>query len=243
MGKDKNKIRNSEEEIKMGENSLHKLVEVYSYNVVFDQFFMKTSKKIVEIDKILRNLKNKTGSAFVSKFLYDNRIELSNLCKLNNDSNINFLKGKIKSEKRFLEKKRRKIKKKIYIDVINQGEKKLEREERRKKYLSNKSIENIPIKGISSKSKENKRNSYSLKDKSIYAHLLLNSYANKNSLEYLPEKTIEERINSMREKIFAVFPELQIEKINEEVVDNEIQKKKEISSVNDSHSTKEIDII
>ena len=47
MGKDKNKVRNSEEEIKIGENSLRKLVEVYSYNVVVDQFFMKTSKKIV----------------------------------------------------------------------------------------------------------------------------------------------------------------------------------------------------
>ena len=65
--------------MKIGENSLPKLVEVYSYNVVVDQFFMKTSKKIVEIDKILRNLKNKTDSAFVSKFLYDNRQELSNL--------------------------------------------------------------------------------------------------------------------------------------------------------------------
>ena len=79
MGKDKNKVRNKEEEMKIGENSLPKLVEVYSYNVVVDQFFMKTSKKIVEIDKILRNLKNKTDSAFVSKFLYDNRQELSNL--------------------------------------------------------------------------------------------------------------------------------------------------------------------
>ena len=111
---------------------MRKLVEVYSYNVVVDQFFMKTSKKIVEIDRILRNLKNKTVSAFVSNFLYDNRIEFLNLCKLNKDSNINFLKGKIKGEKRFLKKKRRKIKKKIYADEINQGEKKLEREERRK---------------------------------------------------------------------------------------------------------------
>jgi hypothetical protein len=243
MGKDKNKVRNNEEEIKLGENSLRKLVEVYSYNVVVDQFFMKTSKKIVEIDKILRNLKNKTGSAFVAKFLYENRQELSNLCKASKDSNYNFFQEKPKNEKRFLDKKRRKIKRKLYLDEINEGEKKLEREERRKKNLSNKDIENIPIKGISSKSKENNRNSHSLKDKSIYAHLLLNSYANKNSLEYLPEKTIEERINSMREKIFAVFPELQIEKINEEVIENENQKKKEISSVNDSHSTKEIDII
>ena len=77
MGKDKNKNRNNEEEIKLGENSLKKLVEVYSYNAVVDQFFMKTSKKIVDIEKILRNLKNKTGSAFVAKFLYEHRQELS----------------------------------------------------------------------------------------------------------------------------------------------------------------------
>ena len=243
MGKEKNKIRNSEEEIKIGENSLRKLVEVYSYNVVVDQFFMKTSKKIVEIDKILRNLKNKTGSAFVSKFLYDNRIELSNLSKISKESNVRFLKGKIKNEKRFLERKRRKIKKNIYIKEINQGEKKLEKEERRKKYLSNKGIDNTSIKGITSKSKENIRDSHSLKDKSIYTHLLLNSYANKNSLEYLPEKTIEERIKTMREKIISVFPELQIGKTNDEIAENETQKKKEISSINDSHSTKEIDII
>ena len=242
MGKDKNKVRNNEEEMKMGENSLRKLVEVYSYNVVVDQFFMKTSKKIVEIDKILRNLKNKTGSAFVSKFLYENRQELSNLCKLSKDSNLNFLQPKSKSEKRFLDKKRRKLKKKFYFDEINQGEKKLEREERRKKYLSNKDTEYTLIKGQSSKSKENNKNQFS-KDKTIELHLLLNSYANKNPLEYLPEKTIEERIKTMREKIFGVFPELQEEKIVEKGIENEIQKKKEISSINDSHSTKEVDII
>ena len=44
MGKDKNKVRNSEEEIKIGENCLRKLVEVYSYNIVVGQFFMKTKK-------------------------------------------------------------------------------------------------------------------------------------------------------------------------------------------------------
>ena len=113
-----------------------KLVEVYSYNVVVDQFFMKTSKKIVEIDKILRNLKNKTGSAFVSKFLYKHRQELSTLCKVSKDSNINFFQGKSNTEKIFNDKKRRKIKRKIYLDAINEGKKKLEREERRKKYLS-----------------------------------------------------------------------------------------------------------
>ena len=51
MRKDKNKIRINEEEKKIGENSLRKLVEVYSYNVVVDQFFMKTSKKLEKLIK------------------------------------------------------------------------------------------------------------------------------------------------------------------------------------------------
>ena len=243
MGKDKNKVRNSEEEIKIGENSLRRLVEVYSYNVVVDQFFMKNSKKIVEIDKILRNLKNKTGSAFVSKFLYENRQELSTLCKVSKDSNINFMQGKPKNDKRFHDKKRRKIKRKIYLDEINEGKAKLEREERRKKYLYNKENDFTTLRGGSSKSKESSKNSHSPKDQNIYKHLLLNSYANKNSLEYLPEKTIEERIKSMKEKILSIFPELEGEKSNEESLENEPQKKKEFSSFNDSHSTKEIEII
>ncbi len=241
MGKDKNKVRNSEEEIKIGENSLRKLVEVYSYNVVVDQFFMKTSKKIVEIDKILRNLKNKTGSAFVSKFLYENRQELSTLCKVSKDSNNNFFQEKPKNEKRFHDKKRRKIKKKIYLDEKIDGKKRLEREERSKKYLCNKENDFTPLRGGSSKSKENTKNSHSPKDQNIYKHLLLNSYAFKNSLEYLPEKTIEERRKTMKEKILAIFPELEEEKSNEE--ENEKIKKKEFSSVNDSNSTKEIEII
>ena len=243
MGKDKNKVRNNEEEIKLGENSLRKLVEVYSYNVVVDQFFMKTSKKIVEIDKILRNLKNKTGSAFVAKFLYENRQELSNLCKASKDSNYNFFQEKPKNEKRFLDKKRRKIKRKLYLDEINEGEKKLEREERRKKYLSHKDNDFSTLRGGTSKIKENTKNTFSSKDESIFTHLLINSYANKNPLEYLPNKTIEERIKTMKEKILALFPDLENEKPNEEYNENELQKKKEFLSINDSHSTKELDII
>lgn len=238
MGKDKNKVRNTEEEMKMGENSLRKLVEVYSYNVVVDQFFMKTSKKIVEIDKILRNLKNKTGSAFVSKFLYDNRQELSDLFNLSKASNLNFFQDNQNNEKRFLYKKRRKMKRKIY-----EGEKKLEREERRKKYLSNKENDFIGLKEGTLKLKENTKNMHSSKDKSIYIHLLLNQYANKNFLEYLPNKTIDERTSSMREKILSVFPELEREKSNDEIIENEQQKKKDISSINETNSTKEIDII
>ena len=145
MGKDKNKIRNNEEEIKIGEISLRKLVEVYSYNVVVDQFFMKTSKKIVEIDKILRNLKNKTGSAFVAKFLYENREELTNLCKLSKGPNINFYEEKPKISKRLLDKKRKKIKRKNHFSEINEEEKKLENTERRKKYISNKEDDCISL--------------------------------------------------------------------------------------------------
>jgi hypothetical protein len=239
MGKDKNKIRINEEEMKIGENSLRKLIEVYSYNVVVDQFFMKTSKKIGEIDKILRNLKNKTGSAFVSKFLYENRQELSNLCKHSEEE-------KPKIQKRFLEKKRRKIKKKLYLDGNNKEEKKLEKEERRKKNLVNKENDATSLRGATSKTKENVKNNYSsnsTNNKNIYIHLLLNSYANVNPLEYMPDKTIEERMKSMREKVFSIFPELDSSKPNERTMDNEQQKKKEISSVNESHSTRELDII
>ena len=242
MTKDKNKNRINEEEMKIGENSLRKLIEVYSYNVVVDQFFMKTSKKIGEIDKILRNLKNKTGSAFVSKFLYENREELSHLCKPSEEE-------KVKIQKKFLEKKRKKIKKKLYLAPTNKEEKRLQREERRKKNLANKENDFTSFRGATSKTKENTKNNFSsnsTKDKSIYdnyIHLLLNSYANFNPLEYLPDKTIEERIKTMREKVYSVFPELDSSKTNKEKMENEQQKKKEISSVNESQSTRERDII
>ena len=216
MGKDKNKVGNNEEEMKIGENSLPKLVEVYSYNLVVDQFFMKTSKKIVAMDKILRNLKDKTSSAFVSKFLYDNRQELSNLCNLSKVTNLNFFQEKQKNKKRFLDKKRRKIKRKIF-----EGEKKLERKKRRKKYLSNKENDFIGLKMGTLKLKENTKNIHSTKDKSIYSHLLLNQYTNKNFMDYLPNKTIEERISSMREKILSLFPKVERAKSNDELMENE----------------------
>ena len=59
----------------------------------------------------------------------------------------------------------------------------------------------------------------------------------------MPDKTIEERMKSMREKVFSIFPELDSSKSNERTMENEQQKKKEISSVNESHSTRELDII
>ena len=242
MGKDKNKIRNNEEEIKMGENSIRKLVEVYSYNVVVDQFFMTTSKKIVEIDKILRNLKNKTGSAFVYKFLYDHRVELSNLCTTSKYSNINYFEEKPKIEKRFLEKKRRKVKRKNYLVGIDKEEKGAKNIEKREKYKEMRENDFMSLRDRNSKLKKSLKNINSLEEKSICTHLLLNSYANKNNLDYLPDKTIEERINSMREKVLFLFPQLETEKSNEISSDNDEQKKKENSSVNESNSTKELAI-
>ena len=47
----------------------------------------------------------------------------------------------------------------------------------------------------------------------------------------------------MKEKILALFPDLENEKPNEEYNENELQKKKEFLSINDSHSTKELDIV
>ena len=60
---------------------------------------------------------------------------------------------------------------------------------------------------------------------------------------YLQDKTIEERISSMREKILSIFPELEKAKSNDKIMENEQQKKKHISSINETNSTKEIDII
>jgi hypothetical protein len=226
----------------MGENSIRKLVEVYSYNVVVDQFFMTTSKKIVEIDKILRNLKNKTGSAFVYKFLYDHRVELSNLCTTSKYSNINYFEEKPKIEKRFLEKKRRKVKRKNYLVGIDKEEKGAKNIEKREKYKEMRENDFMSLRDRNSKPKKSFKNINSLEEKSICTHLLLNSYANKNNLDYLPDKTIEERINSMREKVLFLFPQLETEKSNEISSDNDEQKKKENSSVNESNSTKELAI-
>jgi len=242
MGKDKNKIRNNEEEIKMGENSIRKLVEVYSYNVVVDQFFMTTSKKIVEIDKILRNLKNKTGSAFVYKFLYEHRNELSNLCATSKYSNINYFEEKPKIEKRFLKKKREKVERKNRLIGIDREEKGAKNIEKREKYKEMRENDFMPLRERNSKPKKSLLNVNSLEEKSICTHLLLNSYANKNNLEYLPDKTIGERINSMRQKVLLLFPQLETEKSNEILSENDEQKKKENSSINESNSTKELAI-
>ena len=114
--------------------------------------------------------------------------------------------------------------------------------EKREKHKEMRENDLISLRERNSKSKRSLININSLEEKSICTHLLLNSYANKNNLEYLPGKTIEERINSMREKVLFLFPQLETEKSNEISSDNDEQKKKENSSVNESNSTKEFAI-
>ena len=224
------KIKNILEEKKNCINSLRKLVEFYSFNTVVDQFFLKSTKKISDIEKIISNLKNKTSSAFICKYLYDNREELSQLykqqIKINNElNNIN----EIKNENLFLEKKR-KIKKKLFFDELKVENKNIDKNKIKKKYLGFKS----PFK----KNKIKKENIYdnkideediSPKDNLICTHLLLNSYANVNKQEFLPEKTIQQRINSMREKIISIFPEItKIKPNNININENDDNKRKKL---------------
>lgn len=237
MGKEKNRIRNLEEEKKIGEASLRKLVEIYSYNTVVDQFFMKTSKKIVEIDKILRNLKNKTGSAFVSKFLYENKNELSKLYKNSTSIKaISDIEEKIPSiRKKFLNHKRTRNKnKRIYLTKTRKGN----------RFTYSSKNENLNIKENKKRLIENNSSSNENKNKYIFTHLLINQYAHNNSLEYLPNKTIEERLLTMKNNILKLFPELEKDSnSNEKGVSIELEevKKKEYSSFNESHITKESD--
>ena len=127
----------------------------------------------------------------------------------------------------------------IGIDKEEKGAKNIEKREKNKEMREN---DLMSLRERNSKSKRSPININSLEEKSICTHLLLNSYANKNNLEYLPDKTIEERINSMREKVLFLFPQLETEKSNEISSDNDEQKKKENSSVNESNSTKEFAI-
>ena len=236
MGKEKNKIRNLEEEKKLGEVALHKLVEKYSYNIVVDQFFMRTPKKIVEIEKILRNLKNKTGSAFVSKFLYENKNELSKLYK-NSFTNNNFPEISCSEKVSYLKtkflncKRRKKRSKKLNLSqpniIVNDN-------------IKNE-FENSNFKETKKNNIENSLNNETNKNKYIYAHLLINQYAHNNPLEYLPGKTIEERILTMKTKILELFPNLnQQQKINDKI-EIDTSKKKDILSINESHTTKDSD--
>ena len=45
-------------------------------------------------------------------------------------------------------------------------------------------------------------------DKMVCTHLLLNSYKNTNKNDFLPEKSIEQRINTIRGKLLSIFPDL-----------------------------------
>ena len=96
-------------------------------------------------------------------------------------------------EDRIIQKK--KIKKRIFLNEI-----KSEKSNYKIKYKSKTNY-------IKKVKKENQDKDI-IDDKTICAHLLLNSYAKTNNKDFLPEKTINQRINSMREKILNIFPEL-----------------------------------
>ena len=114
-----------------------------------------------------------------------------------NDKNKNELSliNNVKINKKFLRKKR-KVKKNFYINGINKGK--------------NKYYNNIRPNYKNNKIKKNldEEEKDIIDDKNVCAHLLLNSYANNDTKDFLPEKTIQQRINTMREKIVSIFPEL-----------------------------------
>ena len=114
--------------------------------------------------------------------------------KENNKNETSFINKALISTK-FLHKKR-KIKTKITLEKNNQ--------EKNKYNPKAKSI----TKNIKIKNELNEEENDVIDDKIVCTHLLLNSYANTTTEEFLPEKTIEERINSMREKILSIFPDL-----------------------------------
>ena len=91
---------------------------------------------------------------------------------------------------------KRKIKKKLFFDEIKQG---------KKQNNITKNLQKNKTK-INKKAKDNEDDL--IDDKIICSHLLLNSYYNASTVDFLPEKTVEQRINTMREKIISIFPDL-----------------------------------
>ena len=94
-----------------------------------------------------------------------------------NNKNESSLINKAFISKKFLHKKR-KNKNRINLDKIKQE---------KNKY------------NIKTNSKEKEEEKNSIDDKIICAHLLLNSYNNTQTKDFLPGKTIKERMNRMRE--------------------------------------------
>ena len=103
-----------------------------------------------------------------------------------NNKNESSLINKAFISKKFLHKKR-KNKNRINLDKIKQE---------KNKY------------NIKTNSKEKEEEKNSIDDKIICAHLLLNSYNNTQTKDFLPGKTIKERINTMRENIISLFPDI-----------------------------------
>ena len=75
---------------------------------------------------------------------------------------------------------------------------------------SKKGNNDYKLKKIKKKLNKNSKrtNNDLIDDTAICTHLLLNSYSNTNTLDFLPEKTIEQRIKTMKDKIISLFPEL-----------------------------------
>ena len=145
----------------------------------------------------------------------------------NNNLNTNNIND-IKIENIFLEKKR-KIKKKLFFDEIKEENMDVNKIKLKKKFIGFKPSFKKNKNEKQYQNTINRNNDISPKDKIILTHLLLNSYSNVNIQEFLPEKTVPQRINSMREKIISVFPDITKIKQNNLILDeNEDNRKKKI---------------
>ena len=75
------------------------------------------------------------------------------------------------------------------------------------KYDNNKIISKNKINKIKNDLIKNDETDF-IDDKIVCTHLLLNSYKNTNKNDFLPEKSIEQRINTIRGKLLSIFPDL-----------------------------------
>ena len=75
------------------------------------------------------------------------------------------------------------------------------------KYDNNKIISKNKINKVKNDLTKNDETDF-IDDKIVCTHLLLNSYKNTNKNDFLPEKSIEQRINTIRGKLLSIFPDL-----------------------------------
>ena len=77
---------------------------------------------------------------------------------------------------------------------INKEEKGAKYLEKREKYKETRENDFMSLRESNSKPKKSLINVNSIEEKSICTHLLLNSYANKDNLEYLPDKLLKKEL-------------------------------------------------